>query len=87
MILANDCCVGVGENGEGVPGFVGQVTRNFRRIDTDRHGPNPGRLELWQIFLNPSQLEVAVGSPVAAIKNQQDGLGRGRSGAGGEKLV
>ena len=54
VILANHRSVGIREDGEGVPGFVGKVARNFRRIDTDCYGTYPGRFELRQPFLDAS---------------------------------
>jgi hypothetical protein len=46
VILANHCRVGIGEDGEGVPGFVGEITRDFRRIDADGYWAYARRLEL-----------------------------------------
>ncbi len=46
MILANHCGVGISEEEEGVAGFLGEITRNFWRIDADRYGTYARRLEL-----------------------------------------
>ena len=54
VILANHRSVGIREDGKRVPGFVGKVARNLRRIDADRYGEYPGRLELSQPFLDAS---------------------------------
>ena len=44
------------------------------------------RREFLQIFLDASQLEVAVGSPITTIENKQNGFGRRSAGRGQEEL-
>lgn len=89
VVAANHGRVWIRQNGERIPGFVGEMARQLRRVDADRYRSYTGGLELRKPFFDSSQLEVAEWSPVAAIKNQQDRFGSRSLGSRGrsEKLV
>ena len=59
------------EKCERVTGFLLQIVRLSRSIDTDRYGPYSNLLELIQTSFNTPQLGVAGRSPVTSVKNQQ----------------
>ena len=83
VVAADDLGAGVGEYREGVTGLAGQIARNLRRVHADCHRADAGSAEFGETFLDSSQLEVAEGSPIAAIENEQHGLGgAGPSGSG-----
>ena len=54
MILPNHRGVGVGENGEGIPRFVGEIARDLRRVDADCDWAYAGRLKLRKPFFDAS---------------------------------
>jgi hypothetical protein len=80
VVLANYRGIGIGEDLKRESGLAGEVARDFRRIDADRYGNDAGGLEFGKLLLDASQLEGAVGSPVAAIENQENGFRGGGTG-------
>jgi len=63
--------MGIGEKRKGIASFLNQFVGLFRRVNADCNRTYTRGLELRELFLYASQLEVAERSPVAAIKDQQ----------------
>ncbi len=78
VVVANHFTVWIGEDRKGVTGFGCEIARDVRRINADGYGPDASAFEVGKEFLDASQLEVAVGSPIAAIENEEHGLWRDR---------
>lgn len=70
----------VTEEQEGIPGIFPKALGFVRGVHADGSYANFSRVEFRKFFLKTPQLGVAGGSPVAAIKNQDEagGLVRGR---------
>lgn len=66
--------------------LAGVIARNFRRVNADGHGPDATGRKLIQVMLDTPQLGVAGGSPIAAIKNEQDPFGEGAVLRSGEQI-
>jgi hypothetical protein len=75
IVAANDLSLGVGEKSEGIACLPAEPGRNIRRIHADSYGQDALRLELLQVLLDASQLEVTERSPVTAIEDQQQRFG------------
>jgi len=75
IVRANRFQIGIGQDREGVTGFLRQVARDFGVINADRHRSNPNFMKERQLLLDTPQLGVAGDSPVASIKNQQSAFG------------
>lgn len=84
VVAANRFCLRIAEKREAVALFLAQILGNCGQVHTDGHWPHAMRREFLQIFLDASQLEVAVGSPITTIEDKQNGFGR-RSAGGGQK--
>jgi len=76
IVTAYHLRVWIGKKSEGIACLPAQVARDLGRVHADRHRPDACRLKFGQVFLNPSQLEVAERSPIPAIENQQHRLRR-----------
>ena len=86
IVAANDFRVWIGEKRKGVALLGAEMFGNGGRVHTDSHGADALGGELGELVLDASQLEVAEGSPVAAVEDEQDGLGRRSARRGGEEL-
>ena len=75
IVRTNGFQIGIGQDREGVTGFLRQVARDFGVIDADRYRSNPNFMKERQLLLDTPQLGVAGDSPVASIKNQQSAFG------------
>ena len=54
VVAANHGRIWIRQNGERIPGFVGEMARHLRRVDADRYRSYTGRLELRKPFFDSS---------------------------------
>ena len=66
----------VREKSECVAGLLLEVVGDIRRVDADRYRGDAEFLEVGQMLLDTSQLEVAKRSPKPSIENEQNGFRR-----------
>ena len=78
QIIAGNCLeFWIREKSKSVSGFLDHVlARLLGRVYADPHDPDSRLGKLIQFVLETSQLEVAVPSPVASVKNYQHGFWR-----------
>jgi hypothetical protein len=76
LVPPNDISLWIRKKWEGVATFLTEILRHVWSIHADRDGQNSLRFEFRKRLFDPSQLEVAVGSPIPAVENQQKRFGR-----------
>ena len=77
IIAANRLEFWIGEKSKSVSGFLQHVLAiDLRTINTDRNRPDSRIRKRLQIVLDAPQLGVTIRSPIAPVKNYQDGFWR-----------
>lgn len=74
--MPNDLSLRIGEKYEGIASFAAKILRYVWSIHADSKRQDSLRLEFRKRLFNASQLEVAIGSPVSSIENQQQSFRR-----------
>ena len=54
MVTANHVGIRIGKDREGIPCLFAEISRDLRRVDADRDGLDPSRLEFSQSSFNAS---------------------------------
>ena len=76
FVMSNYFSLRIGEKYEGVASFAAKIFRYLRSINADGDGQDSVRFEFRKRLFDTPQLEVAIGSPVSSIENQQKSFRR-----------